>query len=51
MQLGPAVVALSALLHVQLGVSFGRIATLFRTQFGLTVSRSTLVRVLHKTAR
>ncbi len=50
-QLGPAVVALSALLHVQLGVSFGRIATLFRTQFGLTVSRSTLVRVLHKTAR
>ena len=50
-QLGPAVVALSATLHVQLGVSFGRIATLFRTRFGLTVSRSTLVRALHKTAR
>ncbi len=43
--------ALSAALHVQLGVSFGRIATLFRTRFGLTVSRSTPVRALHKTAR
>ena len=50
-QVGPAVVALSAHLHVQLGVSFGRIVTLFRTRFGLTVSRSTLVRALQKTAR
>ena len=50
-QVGPAVVALSAQLHVQLGVSFGRTVTLLRMRFGLTVSRSTQVRALRKTAR
>ena len=43
-QLGPAVVTLSALLHVQLGVSFGRIATLFRTR---THSHQSLAATFH----
>ena len=43
-QLGPAVVTLSALLHVQLGVSFGGIATLFRTR---THSHQSLAATFH----
>jgi transposase len=37
-------------LNKQFGVSFGKIATLFRTQFGLQVTPSAIVRALHRVA-
>src|SRR5207253_3175026 len=35
----------------QLGLSFGKVATLFRQQYGLTVTRSGLVHAVHRAAR
>ena len=49
-QLGPHAVALAVQLNKQLGVSFGKIATLFRERFGLHVTASAVVRALHRVA-
>ena len=49
-QLGPQAIALAVLLNKQFGVSFGKIATLFRSRFALHVTPSALVRALHRTA-
>jgi len=49
-QLGPQVVATAASLNKQLGISFGKIATLFGDRFGLTVTRGAVVRALHRAA-
>lgn len=49
-QLGPHAIALAASLNKQFGVSFGKIATLYRTRFGLHVTPSGLVRALHRAA-
>jgi hypothetical protein len=37
-------------LNKQFGVSFGKIATLFRERFGLRVTASAIVRALHRVA-
>ena len=49
-QIGPDAVALSAVLNKQLGLSFGKIATLFVERFGLRVAPSAIVRALHRAA-
>jgi transposase len=49
-QLGPHTIALAARLNKQFGVSFGKIAALFRSHFGLHVSPGALVRALHRAA-
>jgi transposase len=49
-QLGPHAVALAVRLNKQFGVSFGKIATLFRERFGLHVTASAIVRALHRVA-
>lgn len=49
-QLGPHALALAVQLNKQFGVSFGKIATLFRIRFGLQVSASAIVRALHRVA-
>ena len=49
-QLGPHAVALAVQLNKQFGVSFGKIATLFRERFGLRVTASAMVRALHRVA-
>jgi transposase len=49
-QLGPHAIALAVQLNKQFGVSFGKIATLFRTRFGLQVTASAIVRALHRVA-
>jgi transposase len=49
-QLGPHAVALAVSLNKQFGLSFGKIATLFRDRFGLHVTPSGLVRALHRAA-
>jgi transposase len=49
-QLGPHAVALAVQLNKQFGVSFGKIATLFRERFGLHVTASAVVRALHRAA-
>lgn len=48
--LGPHAVALAASLNKQFGLSFGKVATLFRERFGLAVTPSALVRALHRVA-
>ena len=50
-QLGPQVVAATVILNKQLGLSFGKVATLLRQHYGLTVSRSGLVHSVHRAAR
>lgn len=50
-QLGPQAVALAVILNKQCGLSFGRIATLLRERFGLTVTRGGLVHAVHRAAR
>lgn len=50
-QLGPQAVALAVVLNKQLGLSFGKIATLLRQHAGLTVTRSGLVHAVHRAAR
>ena len=49
-QIGPDAVAMSAVLNKQLGLSFGKIATLFADRFGLHVAPSAIVRALHRAA-
>jgi hypothetical protein len=49
-QLGPHAIALAVQLNKQFGVSFGKIATLFRQRFGLQVTASAVVRALHRVA-
>jgi transposase len=49
-QVGPHALALAVSLNKQFGVSFGKIATLYRTRFAIHVTPSALVRALHRTA-
>jgi transposase len=49
--LGPQAVALAVILNKQCGLSFGRIATLLRVRFGLSVTRGGLVHAVHRAAR
>jgi transposase len=49
-QLGPQAIALAALLNKQFGVSFGKVAALYRSRFALHVTPSALVRALHRAA-
>lgn len=49
-QLGPHAIALAVQLNKQFGLSFGKIATLFRNRFGLHVTASAIVRALHRVA-
>lgn len=49
--LGAQAVAFAVILNKQLGLSFGKIATLLRQQYGLTVSRGGLVHAVHRAAR
>lgn len=49
-QLGPHAIALAVGLNKHFGVSFGKIATLYRTRFALHVTPSALVRALHRAA-
>jgi len=49
-QLGPHAIALAVSLNKQFGLSFGKIATVFRTRFALHVTPSALVRALHRAA-
>jgi transposase len=49
-QLGPHAMALAVSLNKQFGLSFGKIATVFRTRFALHVTPSALVRGLHRAA-
>jgi len=50
-QLGAQAIALVVVLNKQLGLSFGKIATLLQQLYGLTVTRSALVHAVHRTAR
>jgi transposase len=50
-QLGAQAVAFAVILNKQLGLSFGKIATLFQQQYGLTITRSGLVQAVHRAAR
>ncbi len=50
-QLGPHAIAFAVTLNKQFGVSFGKIATLFHQRLRLTLTRSAIVRALHRTAR
>lgn len=49
--LGPQAVALAAVLNKQLGLSFGKVATLLRQHAGLPVTRGGLVLAVHRAAR
>lgn len=50
-QLGPRSIALAADLSKRLGVPYEKIASLYETAFGLTVSRAGLCLALHRLAR
>lgn len=50
-QLGPQAVAFAVILNKQLGLSYGKIATLFQQQYRLTVTRGGLVQAVHRAAR
>ncbi len=50
-QLGPELVASAVILNKQMGLSFGKIATLLRQHHGVRVSPSGLVRAVHRAAR
>lgn len=50
-QLGPQATALGVVLNKQLGLSFGKVATLLQQQYDLTVTRSGLVHAVHRAAR
>jgi transposase len=49
-QLGPQAVAVAASFNKHLGLSFSKIETVFADRFGLTVTRGTLVRAVHRVA-
>jgi transposase len=48
--LGPQAVALAAMLNKQFGLSFGKVAALFRQRFSLSVTPGGLVQALHRVA-
>lgn len=50
-QLGAQAIALVVVLNKQLGLSFGKIATLLQQLYGLTVTRGGLVHTVHRAAR
>jgi transposase len=50
-QLGPAAVTLAVVLNKQLGLPLGKIATLFRERFGLTVTAGGLVHAIRRAPR
>ena len=50
-QLGAQLIALVVVLNKQLGLSFGKIATLLQQLYGVTVTRSGLVHAVHRAAR
>jgi transposase len=50
-QLGPQAVAFAVLLNKRYGLPYGKIATLLRDRFGLTVTRGGLVQAIHRAAR
>ncbi len=50
-QLGPAAVALAVILNKQLGLSVGKVSTLLRQWFGLSVTPGGLVQALQRAAR
>lgn len=50
-QTGPQAVALAAVLNRQFGLSFGKVAALFRERFSLHVTPGGLVRALPRAAR
>jgi transposase len=50
-QLGPQAIALVVILNKQLGLPYGKIVTLLRDRFGLTVTRGGLVHAVRRTAR
>jgi transposase len=49
-QLGPTAVTLAVVLNKQLGLPLGKIATLFRERFGLTVTAGGLVHAMRRVA-
>jgi transposase len=49
-QLGPAAVTLAVVLNKQLGLPLGKIATLFRERFGLTITPGGLVHAIRRAA-
>jgi hypothetical protein len=49
-QVGPRALAWAAWLHTGLGVPFAKVATIFRTGFGLAISPGGLVQALHRVA-
>ena len=49
-QLGPQAIALAVTLNKHFGLSFGKIAALFRGRFALHVTPSALVRAVHRAA-
>jgi transposase len=50
-QLGPQAVAFAVLLNKRSGLAYGKIATLLRDRFGLTITRGGLVHAIHRAAR
>jgi transposase len=50
-QLGPTAVTLAVVLNKQLGLPLGKIATLFRERFGLTITPGGLVQAIRRAAR
>ena len=50
-QLGPQAVAWAAILNKQLGLSFGKVATLLQQHYGVRISRSGLVHAVDRAAR
>jgi transposase len=50
-QLGPQAVAFAVLLNKRFGLPYGKISTLLRDRFGLTVTRGGLVQAVHRAAR
>ena len=49
-QVGPVAVATAASFNKQLGLSFGKVVTLFADRFGLSVTRGAVVRAVHRAA-
>jgi transposase len=49
--LGPQAVAFAVLLNKRYGLAYGKIATLLRDRFGLTVTRGGVVQAVHRAAR
>jgi transposase len=50
-QLGPTAITLAVVLNKQLGLPLGKIATLFRERFGLTITGGGLVQAIRRAAR